>query len=320
MRATTSTSSPKSIQIELLGQLAPKVVTRHPEESRALVIELGRLPLAIQVAGRLLAAEAGRGGLGVTELLDDIRKGAALFKAKAPPGLADLVHETTPTVLALLMKSVDCLDAETKGRFPYLAPFVPKPASFDLAGACLCLRCRRPKAHRARSRRFRADKAAETEGRYHTHAIITKLVTYLAKGDTTPWLKHSTCYALLVCAANKTYRKGNEGVLHGLATFNIEWDNIEAGQRWAVVNAETNDSIARMCVDYALGCPDLLSLRLHPREQVLWLESALQCARHLKDRRNERRSRIGQPGQRLLPAGRVSSRNRVPRARPSDRP
>ena len=41
------------------------------------------------------------------------------------------------------------------------------------------------------------------------------------------------------------------------------------------------------CVSYALGPPYLFLLRLHPREQIRWLEPALQAARRLKNRWSE---------------------------------
>jgi hypothetical protein len=39
---------------------------------------------------------------------------------------------TTPTVAALLRRSTDALDAQTRRQFACLGLFVPKPASFDL--------------------------------------------------------------------------------------------------------------------------------------------------------------------------------------------
>ena len=41
-------------------------------------------------------------------------------------------QDTTPTIAALLRRSTDLLDEETRRRFAYLGLFVPKPATFDL--------------------------------------------------------------------------------------------------------------------------------------------------------------------------------------------
>lgn len=117
--------------LQLLRTLAPTVVADNEVVSRELVADLERLPLAIQVAGRLLHTEASY-GFAVTQLLADIRAGAALIAAQAPADRADVANETTPTVAALLALSTNHLDEETLERFAYLGVFAPKPATFDL--------------------------------------------------------------------------------------------------------------------------------------------------------------------------------------------
>ncbi|MBI5651473.1 MAG: DUF4062 domain-containing protein [Chloroflexi bacterium] len=58
--------------LELLKILAPTVVAKYPNESLDLIHDLEGLPLAIQVAGHLLNAEASY-GFGVTDLLKELR-------------------------------------------------------------------------------------------------------------------------------------------------------------------------------------------------------------------------------------------------------
>lgn len=116
--------------LTLLRALAPAVVAENEAASRELVNDLEGLPLAIQVAGRLLHAEASY-GFGVAQLLADIRAGAKLIEAQAPADRAELANETTPTVAALLKKSTDLLDPHTLDCFAYLGAFAPKPATFD---------------------------------------------------------------------------------------------------------------------------------------------------------------------------------------------
>lgn len=119
--------------LELLGKLAPLAVQQHPNECLVLVKELEGLPLALQVAGRLLHTEA-NSGFGVKELIEELRVGAKLLAAAAPLDRMDLVTETTPTIAALLQKSLDRLDEQTKEYYAYLGVFAPQPATFD-AGA-----------------------------------------------------------------------------------------------------------------------------------------------------------------------------------------
>jgi hypothetical protein len=118
--------------LELLQVLAPTVVAQHPGPTRELVRELEGLPLALQVAGRLLHTEA-EYGFGVTDLLSDLRAGAKLLDAQAPADRADLANQTTPTIAALLQKSTDRLTEHDRDCFAVLGVFAPKPATFDLA-------------------------------------------------------------------------------------------------------------------------------------------------------------------------------------------
>lgn len=118
--------------LELLGRLAPAVLSAHPDECRQLVKAVECLPLALHVAGRLLKAEAEL-GWGVAELMKELQTGKALIEAKAGANLMDLEQETIPSVATLLRKSTDRLDEHTRQCFAYLGPFAPKPATFDLA-------------------------------------------------------------------------------------------------------------------------------------------------------------------------------------------
>jgi transcriptional regulator with XRE-family HTH domain len=118
--------------LDLLKMLAPSVVQEYPHESQEIVRELGGLPLALQVAGRLLNAEA-QCGWGISDLVRELREDTTrLLQAQAPPDRTDLAAQTTPTVAALLRKSTERLDPETRDRFAYLGAFAAKPATFGL--------------------------------------------------------------------------------------------------------------------------------------------------------------------------------------------
>lgn len=117
--------------LELLSILAPSVTNKYPDECKKLVCDIEYLPLALHVAGRMLNMEE-KTGLGITDLLKELKEGANIIEAKAPSNLIDLENETIPTVATLLRKSTERLDAQTRRYFTLLGPFAPKPASFDL--------------------------------------------------------------------------------------------------------------------------------------------------------------------------------------------
>lgn len=115
--------------IELLRVFAPTTVAQHPGECRELANALGNLPLALHVAGRLLKSEE-RIGWGVDDLLRELSTEARVIQEKAPPDLAE--DGMTPTVAALLNKSTNLLDEETRDCFAGLGAFPEKPVTFDL--------------------------------------------------------------------------------------------------------------------------------------------------------------------------------------------
>jgi hypothetical protein len=86
--------------LDLLRELAPAVMAKCEPACRELARALDGLPLALQVAGRLLQAEADA-GFGVDELLDELRKGTRILDEIAPADRADVANETTPTIAAL---------------------------------------------------------------------------------------------------------------------------------------------------------------------------------------------------------------------------
>lgn len=116
--------------LQILKHLAPKAVAVDPEGTRGLIKALEGLPLALHVAGRLLAAEAEL-DLGVADLLDELAEGTLLLQEKAPADRADLASGTIPTVVTLLEHSTNRLDMMSRERFALLGLFVSKPATFS---------------------------------------------------------------------------------------------------------------------------------------------------------------------------------------------
>jgi hypothetical protein len=69
--------------------------------------------------------------LTIVDLIEEIREGARILEESAP---VDRTEGTLlPTVQALFKQSTDELDESSRECFAYLAPFAPKPATFDAA-------------------------------------------------------------------------------------------------------------------------------------------------------------------------------------------
>lgn len=119
--------------LDLLSAVYPRVVKEYPDKSMDLVKDLEGLPLAIQVAGKLLRTEENHGYSILTLLVELKNEGTKILQASVPFALREIAEGTSQTVAALLSKSTDRLDAVTKERFAYLGAFAPKPAEVDTA-------------------------------------------------------------------------------------------------------------------------------------------------------------------------------------------
>ncbi len=156
--------------LELLTRLSPETVSEYPSEARELVSDLEGLPLAIQVAGRLLHTES-RLGWGIGDLIQELRSGAMLLQAQAPGDMAKIGQDTSPTIAALLQRSTDSLDQETRWRFAVLGLFVPKPATFDLGAMAVAWNIDDPKPT-ARMLVNRGLLEPVSGGRFQMHALL----------------------------------------------------------------------------------------------------------------------------------------------------
>lgn len=167
--------------VQLLRALAPAAVAQHPHDMAALAHDLEGLPLALQVAGRLLHAEMAL-GWGVLDLLAELRDGARLLAAQAPADRAELVTETTPSVAALLQRSVAVLPSHLQEQFGLLGVFAPKPATFTLDAIAAVW----DDAQARDSVRVLVDRGlleSLGEGRFQMHALLVMLARSLFAED-----------------------------------------------------------------------------------------------------------------------------------------
>jgi len=130
----------------------------------------------------------------------------------------------------------------------------------------------------------------ETTGRYRLHDLARLFAD--AKWSTEERAvgqkRFATHYKDVLAVAHKLYLEGGESLLRGLALFDLEWGNIQAGHAWVVAQADAADAdVTRLGMTYPDAGANLLGLRQHAREQIRWLEIALTAARRLQDREGE---------------------------------
>lgn len=165
--------------LRLLKELAPSVVQQFGPECQELVRVVDGLPLALQVAGRLLRARHARRLVDIRATIKELIDGE-LLEADVPH---KLVKETNNrTVAALLRRSIDFLDKETRERFIILGAFAEKPATFDLSDMVAAWAVPAKEAVPTIDRlidRGLLEPASSEEPRFQMHALLADLARAL---------------------------------------------------------------------------------------------------------------------------------------------
>ncbi len=113
--------------------------------------------------------------------------------------------------------------------------------------------------------------------------IAADLLGQAAEEDRIARLRHAAWHAAVLGQANALLIKGGSEQLMGLRTFDLFRDSILLAQGWVIEHANPeNDALAP-----ALVLPQILALRVHPREREAGLRAALAATRRRGDRQAE---------------------------------
>ena len=266
----------------LPGLSARDLETLPPDDARALLLAIsprtgeqadaiaglcGHLPHALRLAASALSQ---RPDLAVEDYVERLR-----------------VSPLDERVEASLALSYGLLDPETQARWRALAVF---PESFYGEAAAAVWAIEPPAAQDALSAllRYSMVEWTETTRRYRLHDLARVFANRRLADDQRLEIqrRHASHYLAVLEEAHRLYLEGGESLVRGLALFDMERANVEAGQAWASARAESDDRGARLCSDYASQA-SVLNIRLHPRHYADWLETALSASRRLRDRAAE---------------------------------
>jgi tetratricopeptide (TPR) repeat protein len=282
-RETIALAGMKRVTLEQLShtearELLRGIVARVPEDMADRICFLcGYLPLAIRAAGSLLDVTADLAPNVYAEQLQDERRRLELIGAEG----VDLGVE------ASFGLSYARLAPDAARVFRQLAAF---PTTFDAAAEEAV--CEDP-GHKHLSELLRRNlvRYNEETQRYSLHDLARLFADSRMSDDEgrATHMRHAEHYLTVLRECHTLYLKGGDAIKSGLALFDIERRNIEAGQEWACRHSSRDEAAARLCNEYPLVGGFVLLLRQHPRERILWLEAALASARQLKDRAYEGR-------------------------------
>jgi len=123
-------------------------------------------------------------------------------------------------------------------------------------------------------------------GRYRVHDLARLFASARQPDESRAIIaaRHSSYYKDRLAAADQFYLQGSEGIQKGLALFDREEANINAGHTWSCKSLQLNSQAANLCMNYPDAGAYVISLRLHPKQRISWLEEALKAARKLRNR------------------------------------
>jgi tetratricopeptide (TPR) repeat protein len=269
-------------------------LTLHPlteEEARQLLLEIaaraepaadqictlcGYLPLALRAAGSLLAITADLDPADYALQLQDERSRLERIGTEG----------VEIDVAASFNLSYARLATEAAHVFRLLSVF---PATFDAAAEeIVCADA----GHAQLSDLVRRNLVLYDEGtkRYRLHDLVRLFADAKlgAEERAVGQKRFATHYKDVLATADKLYEDGGESLLRGMALFDLEWGNIQAGHAWVAAQADAADAdVTRLGMTYPDAGVYMLNLRQHSRERIRWLEIALTAARRLQHREGE---------------------------------
>jgi tetratricopeptide (TPR) repeat protein/Cdc6-like AAA superfamily ATPase len=264
---------PPSDAKALLLAIAPRI----GGEAEAIAKLCGYLPPALRLAATAIAERLDLSPEDYRQKLADEKSRLLLLGGEAG-------------VEASIALSYNMLDAHMQRRWRMLAVF---PDTFDVRAAAAVWEIEGDAAQETLSSllQFSMLEWNDSTKRYRLHDLMRDFARERltpAESDSAS-RGHARHYGTVLAALDDLYLKGGGSLMRALLGFDLEWENIQAGQAWAEAHAPEDQKAAKLCSDYADYGTNLLSLRQHPRELVRWLETALAAARQLEDRAAESR-------------------------------
>lgn len=286
------------------GMLVRDLGILSPEEAEHLLLEIcsrigehaaelarlcGRLPLALRLSASLIENDA----LSVPRYLEQLK--AERLKHLIDP------DDPARDVEASLQLSYNALEADAQQVLAQLSVF---PASFDRAAAEAIVRLPghdepAPDALepllRLLYRRSLLERNPESE-RSSLHDLVRAFAAARLPDADAVALRHAQHYAAVAEQADQLYLQGGDNLMSGLALFDGERQQIDAGWQWARSKADADLSIDELLVKYADATVYVGALRYdNRRERIPQLEAALTAAK-LLERQAAQRSFLGNLG------------------------
>jgi len=255
---------------ELLLVIAPRIGSHA-----AKIAELcGRLPLALELVARALNKGEDLSPEEVIERLEKPRSPLRWKKLQEVERSFNLSYE-------LLSEDLQKLWRE-------LAVF-PETLDTAAAGAIWDLETIGAKDNLVELRGYSLLEWDNEQNRYRLHDLARDFADERLNDDerNSAQRRHAQHFWHVLAEANDLYLVGGEKVKEGLALYDCERKNVEAGLAWAEQRAEHDAEAAELCMEYPNAGRSIFVWRFSSREWIRWLKLQLVTARRLKRRDHE---------------------------------
>lgn len=251
---------------DLLLTIAPRIRTQADE----IAALCGYLPLALRLAAATLVKYRNLSPADYVRRLRDQQERLQLIDAS-------------------LSLSYELLSEEMRERWRWLAVF-PDTFVDDAAATVWEVEVEHTKHILGELMAASLVEWNETSDRYSLHdlARLFAEAKLSAEERVVGRKRFATHYKNVLAAADELYLEGGESLLRGLALFDLEWGNIQAGHAWVAAKADSADAeMTRLVMTYSDAGAYVLHIRLPSRERIRWLKIALVAARRLQHREGE---------------------------------
>ncbi len=99
----------------------------------------------------------------------------------------------------------------------------------------------------------------------------------------------ATYYLTLLLTARDLFDTGGKERIRGLRLFDMEWENIQAGQAWAEEFSQKDSEADKLCLSFTEAGLPILVVRHPPTLCIRWFEAALESAKRQGDGEAETR-------------------------------
>jgi tetratricopeptide (TPR) repeat protein len=267
---------PEADAVTLLRVLAPRL---GEATAQALAHQCGRLPLALRLAGSLLAV---RDDLAPERYLERLRS-ARLSALDTAAQATDAERSVTETLrlsegylaepLRTKWRELAVLADRFEPRWAAGVWAVDAPTAEDYLGTL------------RQNSLLDWDAATAT---YRLHDLVRDYADVALTDDDrqAAQRRHARHFLAVMEEANTLYTRGGEALREALRLFDHSWPDVQAAFSWA--RSQTEDREAQhLCVYLPLMAAYLLPLRQHPQDRVEWLTTAAEAARRVGDRSGE---------------------------------